>query len=259
MGQVELSIVIPAYNEEDSIELSLGTLDKVVKPRRQKYEIVVVDDGSIDKTLLKATAFASMNGHVKVVSYNKNQGKGHAVKQGFMQTTGDIVIFADSDMDIDLSTISTYVDALENGDIAIASKWHPDSVVDIPVARRMLSHSFNVLVKILTGVQFKDTQAGLKAMRREAFVNIFPKLSVKRYAFDVELLAVARINKLRIVELPTHLTIKSLFSIKDVARMMLDLLGVAYRLRITHWYQRPITHQKREPQDLVLHIGDSEF
>ena len=106
MQQVELSFVIPAYNEEDFIEDTLGTIDEVIKDKNLPYEIVVVDDGSRDDTLAKARRYAGRNGHVKVVSYSKNVGKGHAVKTGFMQTSGNVVIFADGDMEIDLRTIS---------------------------------------------------------------------------------------------------------------------------------------------------------
>jgi glycosyltransferase involved in cell wall biosynthesis len=238
MGQVALSFVIPAYNEEGSIEAALCTLDDFGRSEKGEYEIVVVNDGSIDSTLSKALRYASNNCHVKIVTYGTNVGKGYAVKAGFLKTTGDIVIFADSDMDVDLSLISQYVKALEHGDIVIASKWHPDSTVDIPLNRKILSHSFNVLVRLLTGARFKDTQVGLKAMRKSAFLNIFPKLSVKRYAFDVELLAVASLYKLRIVELPTNIRITSNFRLIDVWRMLADLLGIAYRLRILRWYTR---------------------
>ena len=239
MGQVELSFVIPAYNEEDSIEGALVTLDDIIKDRRQ-CEIVVVNDGSKDRTLSRAILYASRNGHVKVISYTQNEGKGHAVKTGFMQATGDVVVFADSDLDIDLSTVSKYVDALEHGDIVVATKWHPDSIVQMPLARKILSHSFNVLVRILTGAKLKDTQVGLKAMKKSAFKDIFPRLCVKRYAFDVELLAVASLYGLKIVEMPTKLRITESFRLKDVLKMFQDLLGIAYRLRMTHWYQRPI-------------------
>ena len=239
MSQVELSFVIPAYNEEDSIEYALVTLDDVIKDKR-RCEIVVVNDGSKDRTLSRAILYASRNGHVKVISYTQNEGKGHAVKTGFMQATGDVVVFADSDLDIDLSTVTKYVDALEHGDIVIASKWHPESVVSMPLTRRVLSHGFNVLVRLLTGADLKDTQVGLKAMNRSAFKDIFPRLSVKRYAFDVELLAVARLYGLRIVEMPTKLRIEGSFHPKEVFKMFVDLLGIAYRLRVIHWYQRPI-------------------
>ena len=240
LSQVELSFVIPAYNEEDSIENALGTLDGVVRDKRLPYEIVVVDDGSQDKTLSRAIKYASRNGHVKVVSYTQNEGKGYAVRTGFMQTKGDVVVFADSDMDIDLGAVSKYVDALEHGDIVIASKWHPDSVVSMTLTRRILSHGFNVLVRILTGAKLKDTQVGLKVMRKSAFVNIFPRLCVKRYAFDVELLAVANLYGLRIVQMPAQLRISNSFRLKDVFKMFQDLLGIAYRLRVLHWYQRSI-------------------
>ena len=240
MSQIELSFVVPAYNEEESIETALGTLDEVVKDRRLPYEIVVVNDGSRDKTLSRAIKYANRNGHVKVISFTQNEGKGYAVRTGFMQTKGDVVVFADSDMDIDLSTVSKYVDGLEHGDIVMATKWHPDSRVDMPLIRRILSHGFNVLVRTLTGANLKDTQVGLKVMKKSAFVNIFPRLCVKRYAFDVELLAVASLYGLRIVQMPTQLRIRGAFRLKEIFKMFQDLLGIAYRLRVLHWYQRRI-------------------
>jgi dolichol-phosphate mannosyltransferase len=240
MSQVALSFVIPAYNEEDSIEFALGALDGVVKDKKLPYEIVVVDDGSKDKTRLKAMTYASRNGHVRVVSYNKNEGKGYAIKTGFMQTTGEIVVFADSDMDIDVGTVTRYVEALQHGDIVIASKWHPESVVKMPIIRRILSHGFNMLVRLMTGAKLRDTQAGLKAIRKSAFKDIFPRLAVKRYAFDVELLTVANFYGLRVIEMPVHLKMQGLFSFREIWKMFLDLLGIAYRLRVTRWYQRPV-------------------
>ena len=104
MGQVELSFVIPAYNEEDFIENTLGSIDAVIQGRHLPYEIVVVDDGSRDKTFDNAMRYAKRNGHVKVLSYPKNVGKGYAVKTGFMKANGNVVVFADGDMEIDLET-----------------------------------------------------------------------------------------------------------------------------------------------------------
>ena len=255
MGRTDLSFVIPAYNEEDSIEAALITLDDVVKNKKLQYEIVVVDDGSRDETFSKAMAYAKRNGHVKVIRCKKNMGKGHAIQTGFMQATGEVVVFADSDMEIDLSMISRYVDALEHGDIVIATKWHPNSVVDMPLIRRILSHGFNMFVKVLTGTNIRDTQVGLKAMKKSAFVNIFPRLTVKRYAFDVELLAVASLYGLKIVEMPVQLRLRGLFRVSDVFRMFLDLLGIAYRLRVTHWYQRPIVTQDEHSNFLSIEVG----
>jgi glycosyltransferase involved in cell wall biosynthesis len=243
MTAIGLSFVVPAYNEEDSIEDTLVTLDEVVKNGKLSYEIIVVNDGSIDRTLPKAITYASRNGHVKVVSYSSNEGKGYAIKEGFTKANGQVVIFADSDMDIDLESVSTYIDALRTGDIVIASKWHPQSVVEMPLVRRLLSHGFNVLVRLMTGVPWKDTQAGLKAIKKSAFLDVFPRLAVKRYAFDAELLAVANLYGLKVVEMPVKLKMGASFKLKEIWRMFIDLLGIAYRLRVRRFYQK--SHVRR--------------
>ena len=253
MEQVELSFVIPAYNEEDFIEDTLGAIDAIIKGKNLPYEIVVVNDGSRDSTLQKARKYAGRNGHVKVVSYTENAGKGYAVKTGFMEASGNIVIFADGDMEIDLGTISKYIDALKLGDIVIASKKHRDSHVDVPLSRRVLSEFFNALVRLLTEVPLKDTQSGLKAMKKSAFVEIFPRLAVKRYAFDVELLAVANLYGLKIVEMPVNIKLDASFKPTSMWHMFLDLLGIAYRLRIIHWYQRPLP-KKNGLQNMISFV-----
>jgi dolichol-phosphate mannosyltransferase len=240
MSQVELSFVVPAYNEEEYIEGTLGTIDTIVMGKHLSYEIVVVNDGSADKTLAKARKYAGRNGHVRVISYAKNVGKGHAVKTGFMNAHGNVVFFTDSDMEIDLEKISDYVQALKNGDIVIASKKHTNSHVNVPLSRKILSECFNALVRILTGVPLKDTQSGLKAMKKSAFTDIFPRLAVKRYAFDVELLAVANLYGLKVVEMPVNIKLDAKFKPIEMWHMFLDLLGIAYRLRVIHWYQRPL-------------------
>lgn len=253
MTQVELSFVVPAYNEEDLIEDTLGSIDAIIMNKNLSYEILVVNDGSADKTLAKARSYASKNGHVKVISYSKNVGKGYAVKTGFMKANGGVVIFADGDMEIDLRTISQYLEALKYGDIVIASKRHSNSHVKVPLSRKILSESFNGLVRLLTGVPLKDTQSGLKAMKKSAFIDIFPRLAVKRYAFDVELLAVANLYGLKVVEMPVNIKLDTKFKPKEIWRMFMDLLGIAYRLRIIHWYQRPL-QEKNGLQNMVSFI-----
>lgn len=240
MGEIELSFVVPAYNEACFIEETLSAIDAVIQDKHIPYEILVVDDGSIDATLVNAKRYAKRNSHVRVVSYSQNVGKGYAVKTGFMQSNGNVVIFADSDMEIDLGTISKYLEALRYGDIVIASKRHPGSRVDVPISRRILSECFNSLVRLLTGVPLKDTQSGLKAMKKSVFVDIFPRLAVKRYAFDVELLTVANLYGLKIVEMPVKIKLATSFKPKEMWHMFIDLLAITYRLRIIRWYQRQI-------------------
>ena len=115
---------------------------------------------------------------------------------------------------------------------------------------KILSECFNALVRLLTGVPHKDTQSGFKAMKKSAFVDIFPRLTVKRYAFDVELLAVANLYGLKVVELPVDIKLDAKFKPKEILNMFMDLLGIVYRLRIIHWYQRKLT-KKNGLQNMI--------
>jgi hypothetical protein len=146
--------------------------------------------------------------------------------------------------------ISEYIEALDYGDIVIASKRHRDSHVQVPLSRRILSGGFNGLVRLLTGVPIRDTQSGLKAMKKSAFIDIFPRLAVKRYAFDVELLAVANLCGLRVVEMPINIKLDVKFNPREMWLMFIDLLGIAYRLRIIHSYQHKLP-QKNGLQNMV--------
>jgi len=233
-----LSLILPACDEEDNIVEVLSRIDEVIGPLGLSYEIIVVNDGSRDKTEKKAIMYAWKNNHVRVVGYSKNMGKGYAVKTGFMNAKGEIIVLLDSDLEISPVEVTRYVQALKYGDIVIASKRHPDSHVEAPLLRKFLSLGFNLLVKLLTKLDVTDTQAGLKAMRRSKMGKIFSSLLVKRYAFDVELLAVARLYDLRIVEMPVNLKLTNgFFSPKEIFRMFIDLLGIAYRIRIKRYYQ----------------------
>ena len=104
---------------------------------------------------------------------------------------------------------------------------------------------FNGLVRLLTGVPLKDTQSGLKAMRKSAFIDIFPRLAVKRYAFDVELLAVANLYGLKVVEMPVNIKLDAKFKPKEMWHMFLDLLGIAYRLQSHPLVSAPASQEKR--------------
>lgn len=233
----EVSLVMPAYNEGDMIEEVVERVDRVVRKTGLRYELIVVDDGSVDDTQRKLMNCTHNNGHVRVVGYAKNMGKGHAIKTGFACAKSDVVVFMDSDFDIDPSQISRYVEVVKRADIVVASKWLPQSKVDMPLIRKILSYVFNVLVKLLTGIRLSDTQTGLKAVRRKAVEKVFSKLAVRRYAFDVELLVIANLHGLRVVELPVTLKMECLFSLREVWRMFIDLLGITCRLKLLKWYQ----------------------
>ncbi len=227
---------MPAFNEANCIMKSISDVKRQFSLVSPDYEIIVVDDGSTDDT--RSTVEGLADGRVKIVGYGVNQGKGHALRLGFLQATGEFTFMLDSDSEIQPKELVEYVSALESADIVIGSKRHPLSTVRTPVARRFLSLGFNLLEQILTGVKASDTQAGLKAARSRVLYKILPLLSVKKYAFDAELLAVASILDYRIQELPVSIDLRASFSLRKVFRMLIDLMGIAYRLRIRHWYQK---------------------
>jgi glycosyltransferase involved in cell wall biosynthesis len=246
----KISVVMPAFNEADCIIKSITDVREQFEAVCQKCEIIVVDDGSTDET--RKLAEATADGHVvKVLGYPTNQGKGHALKMGFHRASGEYTFMFDSDSEIQPKELIAYVTALQSADIVIGSKRHPLSRVRTPVLRRFLSIGFNVLERILTGVRATDTQAGLKAARSEALYRVLPLLSVKKYAFDAELLSVASLLDLRIEELPVFIELRASFSIRKVFRMFIDLLGIAYRLRVSHWYQRNMVTMSKTYRPII--------
>jgi glycosyltransferase involved in cell wall biosynthesis len=235
--KVDVSIIMPAYNEEEHITHAIQTLEERLRQTPYSYEIIVVDDGSTDGTRREALRVAK-NPRVRVLGYARNMGKGHAIKYGVLNSNGNIVTFMDSDMEIKPEGIELYLSALEHADFVFASKRHPNSFVKQPATRKFLSYAFNAIVRLMLGIDASDTQTGFKAFKGEKIKKLMPLLSVKKYAFDVEVLMVARLMRLRGVEMPVRIELGARFSMRAVVRMFIDLLGIAYRLRVKRWYQK---------------------
>lgn len=233
-----LSVVLPAYNEGKTINHVLERTACAIKKTGLTYELLVVDDGSNDNTRKKVLWSCKTNDSVRLVSYSNNIGKGFALTRGFFNSLGNLIVFLDADTDVKPEGIVNFVEALKDADLVIASKRHPKSKIEAPFARKFLSYGFNLIVRLLVGLENEDTQTGLKAVRKKALLEVFPLLSVKRYAFDVELIAVSKLLKLKIVELPVNLRLTNNFKIKEIIRMLLDVLGIAYRLKITKYYKK---------------------
>ena len=233
-----VSIIIPVYNEETSIPSILTHLKRTLSETLLNYELILINDGSTDKTEPVLLEEQKLDKRVKVLSYRQNKGKGHAVRMGVLNSRGDVVCFLDGDLDISPSEIKNYIKELEGCDLVIASKAHPLSVITAPFLRRMLSKTFNVLVRLSVGINIKDTQSGLKVGDGNALRKIFNVMLVKRYAFDVEMLAIASKLNLKIKESPIKITLDCSFKLREIVNMFIDVMGISYRLRIIRFYQK---------------------
>jgi dolichol-phosphate mannosyltransferase len=243
-----LSIIIPAYNEEDNI---LQMLEEcILSLNGIKYEIIVVDDGSRDGTYKKVQAFAENHSSVMGVNYGNNQGKGFAIRYGFEYATADLVAFIDADLNIPPRQILRFLEYMDEtkADVVVGSKKHPASKVNYPLERRILSEIYYLYVKTLFEIPIKDTQVGLKLFKREVLENVFPKVLVKKYAFDVEILANAQRMGYRMVETPVELNMSfgSHVNKKAIWNMLVDTAAIFYRMKILHYYDRPITSTEKE-------------
>ncbi|MGE5691557.1 MAG: glycosyltransferase [Pseudomonadota bacterium] len=239
----QLSVVVPVYNGGPAIVANVETIRAAALAAADDVELLVVSDGSIDGTaerLLEARQDVEM----RVIHYDRNLGKGYAVKLGALAARGDWIALVDADLDLDPSGIPLFLETArrEGLDLAIGSKRHPDSAVEYPRSRRVMSWGYQQLNRVLFGLDVRDTQVGLKVFRRAVAEDVFPLLLVKRFAIDLELLAVARaLGYGRVRELPVRLSYRftgSGVGSAAVARALVDTAAIFYRLRILRTYQR---------------------
>jgi len=239
-----LSLVIPAYKREKTIVKNLKAIEMVLENQPFKYEIILVVDGMEDRTYEVAKKLK--NSKIKVFGYKRNQGKGYAVRLGIIKAQGDIIGFMDAGLDINPSSIIILLDFmnLHDADIVIGSKLHPDSMINYPWGRKILSWGYRTLVHFLFDVSVKDTQVGLKLFKRKVAKDVFRKIIVKKFAFDVEVLAVAsHLGYKKIYEAPVKINL-SLGSISStnfwiiVFWFLWDTAAVFYRLNILRYYDK---------------------
>jgi len=237
-----ISVIIPAYKQAATIVKNLTRIQKVLQQIRYPSEIIVVVDGQLDRTFQKAKTLASPQ--LKVYQIKTHQGKGYTVRYGMTKAKGDYIAFIDAGMEIDPNGISMLLEHLEwyNADIIVGSKRHLASVVQYPWDRKILSWGYYLLVRLLFGVKIKDTQPGIKIFKRNVLEKILPQLVVKKYAFDIEMLSVARRQGFtRIFEAPIKLKYKfgsvtNAATLRTIWHMLYDTLAVFYRLKILKYY-----------------------
>ena len=197
---MKLSIIVPCYNEaKDILNKSQIILEKM-KSLFIESELILVNDGSKDDT---KSVLEKIEG-AKAIGYESNRGKGGAVKYGIENASGDYVLFMDADLSTDLSAVDTLIPLLGQYDLIIGSRHHKDSKIPIkqPASRRFIGWWCRHIVNMVFHFHYTDTQCGFKAIKMEAAKNIVSKQLVNGFAFDVEYLYIAKLNKYSIKEIP---------------------------------------------------------
>jgi Glycosyltransferases, probably involved in cell wall biogenesis len=236
LNGTRISIIIPAYNEENCIVSSLEETMRTFDNFKLNYEIIVVDDGSSDATYKIAKEFAQkINNERIIVQRNRsNYGKGRALIKGFRFAKGDYVIFLDADMDLHPGQIDTFFDImrLTESDVVIGSKRHPNSQLFYPPERRLMSSVYFFLVKMLFGLPINDTQTGLKLFKHNVLKQVFREYISREFAFDLELLVIAHLLGFKIAEAPVFIQSQREYSrigLATVYKMCLDTLAIYFR------------------------------
>lgn len=258
-----LSVVVPAFNQESTIFSNVRTIATRLQTLGIDFEMIVVSDGSLDNTYDEAQR--ARDDRIRVLDYGRNMGKGYAVRTGAQEARGDMVAMIDSDLDLDPASLRGFVEQMESGnlDIVVGSKRHPDSDVEYPAKRRVYSWLYQQLVRAMFRLDVRDTQVGMKLFRRDVLADVLPVVLVKRYAFDLEMLAVARhFGHDRIEEAPIVLRYKFAgtgVNWRAIAHALWDTAAVFYRLRLLHYYddarvlaRRIAQHRRTEPPTLAV-------
>jgi dolichyl-phosphate beta-glucosyltransferase len=229
----ELSIVIPSFNEELRLPVTLSEISAYIRASKRETEVIVVDDGSTDRTADVAKSFQGEIQRLRVVANNKNRGKGYSVRHGMMEARGRIVLFTDADLSAPIEETDKLLAALADHDVAIGSRALNRSLISVhqSVFREYAGIIFNLIVRAILRLPFVDTQCGFKAFRRERCRVIFQQQRIERFGFDPELLYLARHHGLSAVEIPVrwaHSPATKVSMLRDSLQMFLDVFIIRW-------------------------------
>jgi dolichyl-phosphate beta-glucosyltransferase len=233
-----ISVVIPAYNEEDRLPVSLERIYRYLSRRSFEFEIIVVDDCSTDRTFEITKRFCRSKRVGRILRNSENRGKGFSVKRGILEAKGEYILFSDADLSTPIEELDRLMQPITHGncDIAIASRAHQDSDIRVfqPWYRSTMGNIFNVFVQILAVKGFRDTQCGFKCFKRCAAMRTFRQQQLTGFGFDVEILYIAQKAGYVIQEFPVtwiNSPDSRVHVIADSARMLFDL----WRIRLNDW------------------------
>ena len=246
----KLSVLMPAYNEEAIIYENALEAARQICPLADDYELLVIDDGSSDRTKAEIERAAAENPKIRCISYQPNQGKGVALREGTAHAEGDYIAFCDADLDLAPEQLADFIDRMqrENADVVIGSKMHPESKVDYPAIRRVYSWGYYILLLLLFRLNVRDTQTGLKLFKAEVIKPVMRQILVKRFAFDIEVLAIINARGYKIISAPIEVVFHRVsfgrIGFRDIRNMFIDTLAIFYRLHILHYYDKAATLER---------------
>ncbi len=234
--QLRLSVIIPAYNEESRLGSTLDAFAAYLNGTTGPYELIVVDDGSTDGTADVVREQQQGCDQVHLLRNDGNRGKGYSVRRGMQQARGELILFADADNSTPIEELEKLLRAIEAGaDIAIGSRGLPESLLELrqPRHREYMGRMFNLIVRLLTRLPFRDTQCGFKLFRRDAAKDLASRQTLHGWAFDVELLHVAvRKRGYEVAEVPVRWINSprtTLNALTDSLDMLRELLRIKWQ------------------------------
>jgi len=241
----ELSIIIPAYNEENRLPRALKLIGEYLAARPSlTTEILVVDDGSTDGTARVVEEWSRRMPNLRLVSNGRNRGKGFSVKHGMLEARGRVAMFTDADLSAPIEEADKLFRALESADFAIGSRAIDRSLIFVRQSRlrEYAGIIFNGIVRVMTEVQFEDTQCGFKAFLRERSRIIFEQQRIEGFGFDPEILYLAWRHGLRGAEVPVrwaHDPATKVHVVRDSIRMFTDLFAIRWNWLMGRYPKRP--------------------
>lgn len=242
---------MPAFNEAHHIVSSIQETCRTFNNFGCTWELIIIDDGSSDDTYEKALSQCVLYPHLIVKKNPVNVGKGRALKKAIHFVSGDYVVFLDADMDLHPIQVQTLFDImrLDNADIVIGSKMHPNSRVKYPLQRKIMSWIYYALVRTLFNLPCHDTQTGLKLFKTEVLRKVFPRILVKKFAFDLEVLVNAIHLGYKLAEAPIVLspqrTHYGRIGSSAAFATFWDTLAVYYRMYISKYYDNIDYHRRK--------------
>ncbi|PYU01890.1 MAG: glycosyl transferase [Acidobacteria bacterium] len=240
----QLSMVIPAFNEELRLPATLESIAAYIKSCGRTVEVLVVDDGSKDRTAAVAESFRGKIAALRVVHNGANRGKGYSVRHGVQEARGHIVLFTDADLSAPIEEAGKLIDALQHFDLAIGSRAVDRSLITVHESpfREFAGIIFNKIVRLILWLPFVDTQCGFKAFNRERCRIIFEQQTIERFGFDPELLYLARHHGLRAAEIPVrwgHSPATKVSMLRDSIQMFLDVFKIRWNSLLRRYPRQP--------------------